>query len=394
MAAVIRRALELVRPHSPESGRLLSRHGRILGITDGDHAGAVDAFERSIAIARGVGDLATEARALGAALCVDFFHLEHAAAMEKGPRALAISRELGDLDAEAAAAYWYASSVRSVGRTDHFESTVRAMLATAEKLRNRFWLAGAIWLDENAARFRGDWVAARRVSDRGLALSPLDIRLLATRALLEFECGAEGAANGYVERLLDLTAGVTHGTRPEHALTAATVLIGAALSGASSAREIAAEREARAVVEAPTRAPALRLTAAIGLAMIGVARRDADAVCRLLPLVLAHRGTYALPGGQSCDRIAGTVAGVMGNHDAAVRHCADAVAFCRLGRNRPELAWSLHDHARALIERDGRGDRKAANTAAAEALQLSREIGMSVLATRIDAVQRGIPPKG
>ena len=60
------------------------------------------------------------------------------------------------------------------------------MLATAENLRGHYWLATALWLNEMASAYAGDWQAARGFNQRGLMVSPSDTRLIGTRMVLEF----------------------------------------------------------------------------------------------------------------------------------------------------------------------------------------------------------------
>ena len=43
------------------------------------------------------------------------------------------------------------------------------MLAPAERLRDRFWLTGALWKNAIGFRLAGDWETARDFSDRALA---------------------------------------------------------------------------------------------------------------------------------------------------------------------------------------------------------------------------------
>ena len=60
LTQIISRALGLVPPGSQEAGRLLARHGTLLGMEEGDYDAAQDAFTRALAIAQSHGDVALE----------------------------------------------------------------------------------------------------------------------------------------------------------------------------------------------------------------------------------------------------------------------------------------------------------------------------------------------
>ena len=62
LTQIISRALELVPPDSHEAGRLLARHGSLLGQEEGDYDAAQEAFTRALAIAQSQGDVALEVR--------------------------------------------------------------------------------------------------------------------------------------------------------------------------------------------------------------------------------------------------------------------------------------------------------------------------------------------
>ena len=53
------------------------------------------------------------------------------------------------------------------------------------------------------------------------------------------------------------------------------------------------------------------------------------------------------------DRVLGLLALTMDQPNQAVSHFEDALAFCRQAGYRPELAWSCHDYAEALLMRNG-----------------------------------------
>jgi len=72
----------------------------------------------------------------------------------------------------------------------------------------------------------------------------------------------------------------------------------------------------------------------------------------------------------------------MGDHDKAVEHFEDALAFCRRACYCSELAWSCCEHADTLLQRDAEGDWAKANSLLDESLAISRELGMRPLKER------------
>lgn len=76
------------------------------------------------------------------------------------------------------------------------------MLRQVERLRDRFYLTSALHDNVRVSQLEGDRKAARDFSDRGLAVSSLDGRLLGNRVLLEYEVGEFGHGKAYLEQLL------------------------------------------------------------------------------------------------------------------------------------------------------------------------------------------------
>ncbi len=80
----------------------------------------------------------------------------------------------------------------------------------------------------------------------------------------------------------------------------------------------------------------------------------------------------------------------MGNYDQAVAHFEDALAFCRKGGYRPELAWSCRDYADTLLQRNEPGDREQAVSLLDESLAISSELGMRPLMERVLSIESKI----
>ena len=78
----------------------------------------------------------------------------------------------------------------------------------------------------------------------------------------------------------------------------------------------------------------------------------------------------------------------MGQLDEAGTHFEDALAFCRKSGYRPELAWSLHDYAEALLQGNDTRDREEIASSLEEALSISAELGMTPLLERVVELQQ------
>ena len=103
------------------------------------------------------------------------------------------------------------------------------------------------------------------------------------------------------------------------------------------------------------------------------------------------------------DRLLGLLSQTMGSSDLAAEHFEDALAFCRTGGYRPELAWTCCDYADLLLADSqsvgpelvegpdgsassppaGGEDRAKAMSLSDESLALSSELGMRPLMERV-----------
>jgi DNA-binding NarL/FixJ family response regulator len=83
----------------------------------------------------------------------------------------------------------------------------------------------------------------------------------------------------------------------------------------------------------------------------------------------------------------GLLAHTLGNFDQAVAHFEDALAFCRKEGFRPELAWTCHDYADILLQRNDPSDHVQAISLLDEAWFISHELGMRPLMERVAVLQ-------
>ena len=86
-----------------------------------------------------------ELRTLCNASDVDYFHLRYAESLEKSLKAIELSRHVEDPSLQMAAYHFAARSLIRAGELKMAQQYAVDMLAAAEKLRVRGWLASAYW---------------------------------------------------------------------------------------------------------------------------------------------------------------------------------------------------------------------------------------------------------
>jgi DNA-binding CsgD family transcriptional regulator len=102
----------------------------------------------------------------------------------------------------------------------------------------------------------------------------------------------------------------------------------------------------------------------------------------------------------STSRVLGLLAHVAGRRPRALEHFERALTFCRESGFGPELAWSCHDYALALLEPGARHDRIKAAALLDESRQIALSLGLQPLASRIDEFRAryqarlGVKPAG
>ena len=96
---------------------------------------------------------------------------------------------------------------------------------------------------------------------------------------------------------------------------------------------------------------------------------------------------FPMPMVMAADHLLGLLSQTMGNLCQAVGHFEDALTFCREAGYRPELAWTCHDYADALLQRNDAGAREKAVSLLDESLFISTGLGMKPLMERVAALQ-------
>ena len=120
--------------------------------------------------------------------------------------------------------------------------------------------------------------------------------------------------------------------------------------------------------------------ARVGLALVAVARDDAAAAEEQYTALVSVPGIMVFYIGT--DQVLGLLSVTLGRLDLAVAHFEDSLGFCRKAGYRPNLAWTCHDYAHALLQRNKPGDRGNAMSLLDEALAISTELGMRPLIER------------
>ena len=380
------RALELVQRGSHEEGRLLAQYAIHVYFEESDVEAAQDAFTRALVIAQGEDDADLELRTLANAASVDTFECQYQAALEKSLRGLELARLLDHPRAELGVQYRAASSRMLTGDLQEAKQHFEAMRDVADRLRDRFWLSSAYFLSAQASIYEGDWEAARRYSDQSLMNLSMDSRSLATRMQLELELGESDQADVYLERLLESMRLTAPGPTVEYMLAVLGISLGGRISG-DNRRFEAADAAAEPVLAAPKSSRSVMLGTRAGLGFLAVQRGDSAAASNHYASLTACRGTAMAGISFVFDRLLGLLARNMDNLDLAVEHFEDALAFCRNGRYRPELAWSCYDYAEALLQRNGPGDHQRAGSLVEESLSISSELAMRPLMEHVVALQ-------
>ena len=376
------RALALVPPDSHEAGYLLSTYGRVLGTAEGDYTGAQAALGRALAIAQREGDIALEIRTLSWGTVVDLFYHCHEEGLKKCMRAIELVRYADDPIAEVNA-HLYALFHRTItGLPEAANPHAAAALTVAEKLRDRNTLAHALWANELFCHSNGNWRAARDYSDRGLAVSSMDPRLLSSRVPMDYQLGDFGQGETHLERLLEaLRLADPRYSGMQYAFTAMAITVISQITGDISQFDLA-KSAAETVLSSPTVRPYFASVARVSLALMAVQQGDGVIAREQYGALESRRGTL-LAMKISTDRVLGLLAQTMDDLEQAAAHFEDALAFCRKAGYRPELAWACCDYADTLRERDDSGDKEKAITLLDESLAISSEVGMRPLMERV-----------
>ena len=380
MDQLIADALALVPPTSLQAGRLLVRYGNDIALHRGDFEAARAALQKALEISRLEGDRALEMRTLTSMASAYAWQLRFGEALDISLAAIDLSSECNELYSETLARMWAGLSLAALGELDKAKLQAKAGLGLSERLRNRWMRANLLDVNHALARYSGHWKEAYEFGDLGLKVSPYDSRLLGDQAIIAFELGDFAKGDAYLDRLLQ----TVHGAKQWpwyfiQSYIAANFPIRAWISGDNSRLNLA-ESTARELLSSPSAIPLMAFGAWTGLALIAVKRDDVESSRECYEALDSMRHTHWWIQG---DRILGLLAQTMSNFDDSEIHFEEALTFCRNGGYRPQLAWSLHDYANWLLERNNVGDREKALEMLGESLALSTELGMKPVIARV-----------
>jgi DNA-binding CsgD family transcriptional regulator len=260
---------------------------------------------------------------------------------------------------------------------------VQETLTVAERLRDRGLLGDALYINALLAHLRGQWEEARAHSDRGLALAVGHLPLLHIRAVLEYETGNDVAGGQYVQRLIEIDRNAQ--PYPLAGIFTALALshIAYITNGMTDAEPAIAA--ARAVMAKPSAVRNAVVQARTGHALLAVLDANVDECETDLEALAPFESVMPTQSGLTTGRVLGLLAHAVGQKRRAWNHFDRALAFCRASGFKPELAWTCHDYAAALLDLGGRDDRVRAAALLDEGEQIAAALGLGPLHKRIAA---------
>ena len=380
---VIDRLLPFVREGSREAALLLARGAAAAYFETGSDQPTQQWFARALGIASSHEDAGLELRVLAQSISVDHFALRWDDVLVKSRRVLELARRVDELHWQAYASYRAAFALTHAGRIEEANGQVQENLAAAERLRDRGLLADALYVKALLAQLRGQWDEARALSDRGLALAAGHLPLLQLRAVLESETGNDVVGGQYVQRLID----ADRDARPyplAGVFTAVTLSQIAYITNGMSDTEPAI-RAARAVMAKPSAVRNAVVSARMAHALLAVLDADVDQCETDLEALAPFESVMPTEWGLATGRVLGLLAHAVGQKRRAWHHFEHALAFCRASGFKPELAWTCHDYAVALLDLGARDDRIRAAALLDEGERLAAALGLEPLRKRISA---------
>jgi len=380
---VIRRLLPLARDGSREAAALLARGAAAAYFETGSDQPTQQWFARALGIASSHEDAGLELRVLGQSISVDHFALRWHDALVKSRRVLELAERVDELHSHAYASYRAAFALIHAGRIEEANGQVQENLAAAERLRDRGLLADALYVKALLAQLRGQWEEARAQSDRGLALAAGHLPLLHARAVLEYETGNDAAGGQYVQRLIDADRDAQ--PYPLGGVFTAVALSQIAYITNGMTDTEPAFRAARLVMAKPSAARNAVVSARMAHALLAVLDREVDECETDLEALAPFESLMPTQWAMATGRVLGLLAHAVGQKRRAWNHFEQALVFCRASGFKPELAWTCHDYATALLDLGDRDDRVKAAVLLDEGERIAAALGLEPLRKRIAA---------
>jgi DNA-binding CsgD family transcriptional regulator len=127
------------------------------------------------------------------------------------------------------------------------------------------------------------------------------------------------------------------------------------------------------------------VNARIGHALLAVLDADVDECETDLEALTPFESMMPTQNALATGRVLGLLAHAVGQKCRAWNHFEQALAFCRASGFTPELAWTCHDYAAALVDLGARDDRVKASALLDEGEQLAEALGLEALRKRLFA---------
>ena len=383
VADVIRRLLPSVREGSREAALLLARGAAGAYFETGSDQPAQQWLSRALSIAASHQDATLELRVLAQSISVDHFALRWDEALAKSRRVLELAGRVDELHSKAYASYRAAYVLTNTGRIEEAHEQAQDALTVAERLRDRGLLGDALYIKALLAHLRGQWEEARAQSDRGLALAAGHLPLLHVRAVLEYQTGNNVAGGQYVQRLIETDRDAQ--PYPLAGIFTALALSHIAYITNGTTDTEPANAAARAVIAKPSAVRNAVVQARTGHALLAVLDADVDECETDFEALAPFESVMPTQSGLTTGRVLGLLAHAVGQNRRAWSHFERALAFCRASGFNPELAWTCHDYAAALLDLGARDDRVKAAALLDEGEQIAAALGLGPLHKRIAA---------
>ncbi|MBD0328089.1 MAG: AAA family ATPase, partial [Pyrinomonadaceae bacterium] len=382
------RALELVPLDSHDAARILSRYGLCLNYEIGDYQKAQKAFKDALTIAQREGDEALEMRTLANAAAVDAANIRWEESLEKSLRVLELARRTDDPYAEVRSQLWAGTNLYITA--SDFE-TIRvhteASLEVAERLGDRTFLVSALWVNATLWSMKGDWQATRQFSDRGLAISPQDPRLLCIRAMTEYQTGEFMRGKVFLTRMAEAMYTTSPVQLFEYGFPIQAIPTIALITGSEDYCDLA-ERSALSVLSFSSATPLMaHYHTRPALALLAVQRGDREAAKREYAAIKSMPDPQRMFYFTSRDRLLGSLCVTLGQMNDALAHFENAYSYCSSAGYAVECGWIAYEYAEALLKRSRPSDQAKASSLLQVSWNTAKELGMQPLMERVTRLQ-------
>ena len=376
-------ALSHVSPDSLSAGRILANYGRELATINLDYEKAQVVFAKGLEIAQKEDAAPLEMRLLSQSGGSDVLHCHFSDGLRKTLRAVDLARKLDDVAVLRTSSFNAVLACMSLGRLDESREHATNGLVAAERMNDRQVVIDAIsatiWVDW----CEGRWGSIRLATEKGLALVPQSLEMLAHRAIIEYEVGEPQTGDEYFNMFVLSFKSIGYGSQLLNTLVATAIAMAARIMRHNKQVDLC-KQIASDVISWEAQLPIHEMHCQIVLGLLAALEGDVTAAERQYSLLKPWKD-HAIPAQSviSVDNLLGLLAQTVGNAKASQSHFEDAVAFCHKSGNRPELAWSLCDYADMLLERGGNGDQDKATEMLDQSLSISTELGMRPLMERV-----------